>query len=174
MAVRTALYAGSFDPLTTGHLDVIHVATRLCDRLVIAIGLHPGKAPMFTPQERVDLIRACWAEIGAGAGCTLDIITFDNLAVTAARSVGAKIMIRGLRDATDFDYEMQLAGMNGVLSPDIETIFIPAKPDSRHVTATLVRQIASMGGDIGAFVPPPVALALRTRVQAHAKTQEKP
>ena len=170
MAVRTALYAGSFDPLTTGHLDVIHVATRLCDRLVIAIGLHPGKAPMFTPQERVDLIRACWAEIGAGAGCTLDIITFDNLAVTAARSVGAKIMIRGLRDGTDFDYEMQMAGMNGAMAPEVRTVFLPASSPVRPITATLVRQIASMGGDVSAFVPAPVALALHKRVQAHAKT----
>eukprot|EP01037_Dinobryon_pediforme_P006328 gene6328-6400_t len=162
MAVKTALYAGSFDPLTKGHMDVIHVATRLCDRLVIAIGIHPGKAPMFKAEERAELIRACWAEIGDGAACALDIITFDTLAVEVARSVGAQIMIRGLRDATDFDYEMQLAGMNGVLSPDIETIFIPAKPDSRHVTATLVRQIASMGGDIGAFVPAPAAEADNT------------
>jgi len=169
MAAKTAFYAGSFDPLTKGHMDVIHAATRLCDRLVVAIGIHPGKAPMFTAAERAELIRACWAGGAEGTACTLDIITFDTLAVAAARAAGAQLLVRGLRDATDFDYEMQLAGMNGALAPEIETIFIPAKPDSRHVTATLVRQIASMGGDVSAFVPAPVALALQTRVRAHAQ-----
>ena len=169
MAEKTAFYAGSFDPLTKGHMDVIHVASRLCDKLVVAIGIHPGKAPMFTAAERAELIRACWAELGGASACALEIVTFDTLAVNAARAAGAQVMIRGLRDATDFDYEMQLAGMNAGLAPEIETIFIPAKPDTRHVTATLVRQIASMGGDVSAFVPAPVAFALHKRVQAHAK-----
>jgi len=169
MAEKTALYAGSFDPLTNGHMDVIQVATRFCDRLVLAIGIHPGKVPMFTVDERAGLIRDSWMEFAESSACALEIITFDTLAVTVARKMGAQMLIRGLRDATDFDYEMQLAGMNSALAPEIETIFIPAKPDTRHVTATLVRQIASMGGDVHAFVPVPVALALHKRVHAHAK-----
>lgn len=153
-----AFYAGSFDPPTNGHIDVIRRAFAMADTLVIAIGTHPGKAPLFSVEERADMLSAVAAPIASGR--TLTIATFNDLTVDAARRYGATLMIRGLRDGTDLDYEMQLAGMNGVLAPDIQTVFLPASPNMRPITATLVRQIASMGGDISSFVPEPVRAAL--------------
>lgn len=101
--------------------------------------------------------------VAAAAGCTLEAVTFDDLAVAAARKHGATIMIRGLRDGTDLDYEMQLAGMNGTMAPEVHTVFLPASPAVRPITATLVRQIAAMGGDVSAFVPPLVAAQLKAK-----------
>ncbi len=158
----TALYTGTFDPLTNGHADVIRQASRLCGKLVVAIGVHPGKQPMFEAAQRADLIRASAASL-METGCMLEVVTFDGLAVNAARQHGATIMVRGLRDGTDFDYEMQMAGMNGAMVPDVTTVFLPASPQLRHITGTLVRQIASMGGDVSGFVPAPVAQALAKR-----------
>jgi len=150
---RIAFYAGSFDPVTNGHLDVIAGACRLCDRLVLAIGVHPGKTPIFTAQERAELLREVGGAAAAAAGVALDVVTFDDLAVWAARKAGATLMIRGLRDGSDLDYEMQLAGMNATLDGELQTVFLPATPAARHITATLVRQIAAMGGDVSPFVP---------------------
>ncbi|CAA2107516.1 Phosphopantetheine adenylyltransferase [Methylobacterium bullatum] len=161
--IRTALYAGSFDPVTNGHLDVIRQACRLVQHLVIAIGVHPGKAPMFSPEERADLLQATCAPLAEAEGASLDIVTFDDLAVSAARRSGASIFIRGLRDGTDLDYEMQLAGMNGAMAPEVQTVFLPASTGVRPITATLVRQIAAMGGDVSPFVPPLVAERLAAR-----------
>ncbi|WP_027174079.1 pantetheine-phosphate adenylyltransferase [Methylobacterium sp. 10] len=161
--IRTALYAGSFDPVTNGHLDVIRQACRLVQHLVIAIGVHPGKAPMFSPEERAHLLRATCAPLAEAEGTGLDIVTFDDLAVSAARRSGASIFIRGLRDGTDLDYEMQLAGMNGAMAPEVQTVFLPASTGVRPITATLVRQIAAMGGDVSPFVPPLVAERLAAR-----------
>ena len=159
----TALFTGSFDPLTNGHADVIQQASTFCDRIVVGIGVHPGKTPLFSVDERKALIEAaCGAEVER-RGCKLEVATFDGLAVEAARSHGARVIVRGLRDGTDFDYEMQMCGMNGTMAPDVQTIFVPASPKVRHITATLVRQIAAMGGDVSAFVPPNVAEALRQR-----------
>lgn len=153
-----AFYAGSFDPPTNGHIDVIRRAYAIADELVIAIGTHPGKAPLFSVAERISMLEAVAHPIAMGKG--LLIATFDDLTVDAARRHGATILVRGLRDGTDLDYEMQLAGMNASLAPDIQTVFLPASPSTRPITATLVRQIASMGGDIAPFVPEPVRKAL--------------
>lgn len=160
---RTALYTGSFDPVTNGHVDVIRHACRMVDRLVIAIGVHPGKTPLFTADERADMLREVTGPIARIEQATFDVITFADLAVNAARRAGASIMIRGLRDGTDLDYEMQMAGMNDAMAPDIQTVFLPASARVRPVTATLVRQIAAMGGDISQFVPPEVEKRLRAR-----------
>ncbi|GJE01335.1 pantetheine-phosphate adenylyltransferase [Methylobacterium isbiliense] len=160
---RTALYAGSFDPITNGHLDVIRQACRLVGRLVIAIGVHPGKTPLFAADERAELIRATCGPLAAAEGASLEVATFDDLAVAAARRAGATLFIRGLRDGTDLDYEMQLAGMNGVMAPEVQTVFLPASTGVRPITATLVRQIAAMGGDVRPFVPPLVAERLAAR-----------
>ena len=160
---RTAFYAGSFDPITNGHLDVIRAACRLVDRLVIAIGTHPGKQPLFSVQERLDMLKEISAPIGKKEKVEIDTATFDKLVVSAARKAGATILIRGLRDGSDFDYEMQMAGMNGEMAPKIQTVFLPASPATRPITATLVRQIAGMGGDVSAFVPPAVEKRLRAR-----------
>jgi pantetheine-phosphate adenylyltransferase len=164
----TALYAGTFDPVTNGHIDVVCHAARLAGRLVIAIGVHPGKVPLFPAEARVAMIEETCGAVVREAGCDFACITFDDLAVATARRVGATVMIRGLRDGTDLDYEMQLAGMNAAMAPEVQTIFLPASPLVRPITATLVRQIAGMGGDVSAFVP--AAVAERLKKQFGAKT----
>jgi len=163
---RTALYAGSFDPVTNGHLDVVKGACRLADKLVLAIGVHPGKAPLFSADERLAMLREICTPIAAAEKTTLEAITFDDLVIETARRVGATLLIRGLRDGTDLDYEMQMAGMNRQMAPDIQTIFLPAGTASRPITATLVRQIAAMGGDVSAFVPAAVLQALKSKRKA--------
>jgi pantetheine-phosphate adenylyltransferase len=160
---RIALYPGSFDPVTNGHLDVVRQAVGLCDRLVVAIGVHPGKAPLFTVEERLAMIREVFEPVSKAVGCQFDCITFDDLTVTAAKRAGATILIRGLRDGTDLDYEMQIAGMNETMAPEVRTVFLPASPTARPITATLVRQIASMGGEVSNFVPKAVAKRLKAK-----------
>ncbi len=161
---RTGFYSGSFDPVTLGHSDVIARAAELVDRLVIGIGVHPAKKPLFTAEERVDMLRAETVLIADKSGTEIDIVTFDNLAVDAARAEGATVIFRGLRDGTDFDYEMQMAGMNGAMAPDIQTVFVAASPAVRHIAANLVRQVAGMGGDISAFVSAEVEARVRRKV----------
>ena len=154
---RTGFYPGSFDPVTNGHIDIIARAVRLVDRLVIAVGVHHGKKPLFDGAERVTMIEQNVAGLAERAGIAIEVTTFDNLTVDAARDAGAQVIVRGLRDSGDFDYEMQMAGMNGAMADDIETIFLAASPGVRHVAATFVRQIAAMGGDVSPFVPKSVA-----------------
>lgn len=160
---RVALYTGSFDPVTNGHVDVVRQACRMVDRLVIAIGVHPGKKPLFDADDRAEMLREACGPVARIEQAVLEVVTFDDLAVNAAHRAGATMMIRGLRDGTDLDYEMQMAGMNGTLAPDVLTVFLPASPRVRPVTATLVRQIAAMGGDISPFVPEIVAARLKAR-----------
>jgi pantetheine-phosphate adenylyltransferase len=160
---RTALFAGSFDPITNGHLDVVKSAVRLADRLVLAVGIHPGKAPLFSAEERVAMLEEICTPLGRNPGCEIVCTTFGDLVVSAARRVGATVLIRGLRDAADFDYEMQMAGMNAAMAPEVQTVFLPASPEVRPITATLVRQIAGMGGDVSAFVPAIVATHLKKK-----------
>ena len=167
---RTALYAGSFDPITNGHLDVVRQAARLADRLVLAIGIHPGKTPLFSKDEKIDMLKAEVAPIAAKSGCKIDITTFTNLTVDAAKAARATLIFRGVRDSTDLDYEMQMAGMNATMAPGIDSVFLPASPGVRHITATLVRQIALMGGDVSAFVSP----AVLKRLSAKAAASKKP
>jgi pantetheine-phosphate adenylyltransferase len=160
---RIAFFPGSFDPVTNGHVDLVRQAARLADRLVLAIGTHPGKAPLFSAPERQAMIEEACAAAAKSAGCELRAITFADLAVTAARREGASLLIRGLRSAADFDYEMEMAGMNAAMAPDLQTVFLPASPGVRAITATLVRQIASMGGDVSPFVPAQVATRLKAK-----------
>ena len=160
---RTALFPGSFDPVTNGHLDLVRQAVRLADRLVLAIGTHPGKTPLFSAEERRAMIEETCGEVARAEGCDFACITFGDLVVAAAVREGATLLIRGLRSASDFDYEMEMAGMNGTMAPSVQTVFLPASPLVRPITATLVRQIASMGGDVSAFVPPSVAARLKTK-----------
>ncbi|WP_103224169.1 pantetheine-phosphate adenylyltransferase [Roseibium marinum] len=161
---RIALYPGSFDPVTNGHMDILRQALALADKVVVAIGIHPGKSPLFSFEERMELIHAsAAAEYSPQEASRIEVISFSNLVIETARTQGAAYLVRGLRDGTDLDYEMQMAGMNGTLEPDIKTVFLPASPSVRHITATLVRQIAKMGGEISAFVPDPVREPLRRR-----------
>ena len=156
-------YPGSFDPLTNGHLDVIERACRLVDHLVIAVGTHHAKAPLFTHQERMELLRRCMEPIGKRTDTEFTVTEFSGLMVAAARDAGARIVIRGLRDTTDYNYEMQMVGMNAQMAPDIQTVFLPSSPHVRHISASLVRQIAELGGDISAFVPQIVLKALKQK-----------
>ena len=165
---RTIFYAGSFDPVTLGHLDLIARAARLFDRVVVGVGVHHGKKPLFADAERVSLLRDEIARLGLAGSGAAEVVTFDNLVVDAARSHGAAAILRGIRDATDFDYEMQMTGMNGALAPGLDTVFLPASGAYRHIAATFVRQIAQMGGDVTAFVPPAVAARLREKLAAPA------
>lgn len=157
---QTGFYSGSFDPVTLGHTDVIERASRLVDRLVIGIGVHPSKSPMFNDAERVEMLVAETRAIAARNEVEIDIVTFSDLAIEAAQRYGASVIFRGLRDGTDFDYEMQMAGMNGAMAPSVQTVFVAASPQVRHIAANLVRQIALMGGDVTPFVSKAVAIRL--------------
>jgi pantetheine-phosphate adenylyltransferase len=161
---RIAIYPGSFDPVTNGHLDVVSRAVHLCDKLIVLVGIHSGKKPLFTTEERLAMVREVFEPVAKQASCEFDCSTYDNLTVAAARAVGATLMIRGLRDGTDLDYEMQLAGMNEIMAPDIHTVFTAASVAVRPITATLIRQIASMGGDVTPFVPASVAKSLKAKL----------
>jgi pantetheine-phosphate adenylyltransferase len=160
---RTALFPGSFDPVTNGHLDLVRQAVRLADRLVLAIGTHPGKTPLFGVDERRAMIEETCGPLARAGGGEVACITFADLVVAAAQRAGATLLIRGLRSATDFDYEMEMAGMNDAMAPALQTVFLPASPAVRPITATLVRQIASMGGDVTPFVPPSVVARLKAK-----------
>ncbi len=160
----SAIYPGSFDPVTNGHLDIIARASAIFDRLVIVVGVHHGKAPLFTVEERVRMLEEATADLAAKSGTEITVGTFESLTVDAARAADAPVIIRGLRDSGDFDYEMQMAGMNGEMAPDVETIFLAASPHVRHIAGTLVRQISAMGGNVAPFVPEAVAAALAKKV----------
>ncbi len=163
---RIGFYPGSFDPVTNGHVDIVRRATKLVDRLVIGVGAHHDKRALFTADERVSLVVAALRPVADESGAEFDVTTFDTLTVTAAREVGAGVIIRGLRDAGDFDYEMQMAGMNAAMAPDVVTVFLASSPETRYIAASLVRQIAAMGGDVSTFVPAKVAESLKRKYSA--------
>jgi pantetheine-phosphate adenylyltransferase len=167
---RTGFYSGSFDPVTLGHTDIIARASRLVDRLVIGIGVHPAKAPLFSADERVEMLEAETRVIATTSGIPIEVLTFSDLAVSAAERFGADVIFRGLRDGTDFDYEMQMANMNGEMAPSVQTVFVAASPKVRHIAANLVRQIALLGGDVTPFVSKGVALRLAAKT---SKTKDK-
>ncbi|MEO1694099.1 MAG: pantetheine-phosphate adenylyltransferase [Pseudomonadota bacterium] len=156
-------YSGSFDPITFGHTDVIDRALSFLDELVIGVGVHAGKKPLFSDAERVEMIAAEAGPLAEKHGRELRVVTFDNLAVHAAAAEGASVIVRGLRDGTDFDYEMQMAGMNSEMAPSVQTVFLAASPSVRHIAANLVRQIAAMNGPVDAFVSAHVAAQLKAK-----------
>jgi pantetheine-phosphate adenylyltransferase len=160
---RIGFYSGSFDPVTNGHTDVLRRSAALVDRLVIGIGTHPGKTPLFSTEEKTAMLEAEMAAVAARYGTEIKVVTFAGLTVDAAREAGASLIFRGLRDGTDLDYEMQMAGMNAAMAPAIDTVFLPSSPEVRHITATLVRQIAMMGGNVSAFVSPAVEARLKAK-----------
>ncbi|MEO1037993.1 MAG: pantetheine-phosphate adenylyltransferase [Pseudomonadota bacterium] len=151
MAKRTALYPGTFDPLTNGHLDIIGRAVKLYDKLVIGVATNPSKTPLFTLDERVDMARELAMSV---AGSTeIEVRSFEGLLMHFAETVGANSIIRGLRAVSDFEYEFQMVGMNQRLNPDIETVFLMADPRHQAIASRLVKEIARLGGDIDPFVP---------------------
>lgn len=166
---RIGFYSGSFDPVTLGHTDVIERSARLVDKLVIGIGVNPGKTPLFSDDERIAMLRAEVAPVSAATGTAIEIVTFAGLVVDAARAAGASVIFRGLRDGTDFDYEMQMAGMNGEMAPQVQTVFVAASPAVRHIAANLVRAVSGMGGDPSPFVSPGVAQLLKAKAKGKAK-----
>ncbi|MGO8952016.1 MAG: pantetheine-phosphate adenylyltransferase [Rhodomicrobium sp.] len=159
--MNCGFYPGSFDPPTLGHRDIIRRGLRMFDRLVVGIGVHPSKMPMFPEGERVAMLEEEFC--GLAGGDRARAILFQGLTVEAARKEGARFIVRGLRDTGDLNYEMQMSGMNAQLAPDIETIFVAASPETAHITATLVRQIADLGGDVSAFVSPAVLHRIRDK-----------
>jgi len=156
----TGFYPGSFDPVTNGHLDVIERACKIVDVLFVGIGVNSTKEPLLTDEERLSLLRETCGPIAKRTDTEIHFADFDGLMINAARNLGATLIIRGLRDTTDYNYEMQMVGMNSQMAPDLQTVFVPATPHVRHISETLVRQIAQMGGDVSAFVPPVVLKAL--------------
>ncbi|MFO1090187.1 MAG: pantetheine-phosphate adenylyltransferase [Hyphomicrobiales bacterium] len=158
---RTAFYPGSFDPVTFGHLDVIARACRIVDRLVLAVGAHHEKSGLIPVDTRVALLKTVTKPLAEHAGIRIDVTTFKGLAVDAAREAGAAMILRGLRDASDFDYEVRMGQMNGSMAPEIETVFLAASPATRMIASSLVKQIAKMGGDVSAFLPEPSLKALK-------------
>jgi pantetheine-phosphate adenylyltransferase len=152
--MRCGFYPGSFDPPTLGHRDIVSRGLGLFDRLVVGIGVHPSKAPMFSPAERVAMLKEELERLGAGVRG--EVVLFQGLTIDAAREHGAQVILRGLRDGADFGYEMQLFGMNKAMAPDIETVFLAAASGTAYITSTLVRQIASLGGDVSPFVSPSI------------------
>ena len=160
---RVALYPGTFDPVTLGHLDIIQRAVKLFDHLVIGIANNPSKSQAFTIKERIEMMRRETAPLAGDGRATISVETFDSLLIHFARKVGAKVIVRGLRAVSDFEYEFQMVGMNQRLDPEIETVFLMADPRHQAIAARLVKEIASFGGDVSAFTTPPIADALRKR-----------
>jgi pantetheine-phosphate adenylyltransferase len=161
--MKSGFYPGSFDPPTLGHRDIIRRGLKIFERLVAGVGVHPSKSPMFSDAERLAMLEEEFRNIEGGDRA--EAVLFHGLTVDAAWKHGAQCIIRGLRDAGDLNYEMQLSGMNAQLAPDIETIFVVASPGTAHITSTLVRQIVSFGGDISFFVSPSVLRCIRDKIK---------
>jgi len=158
---RTGFYPGSFDPITYGHLDIIGRAARMFDKLVVALGHNHDKAGLLDVEERLRVMEEALRPLRERTGCDISLARYSCLTVDAARRAGATVIVRGLRDGSDFDYEVRMAQMNASLDDDMETIFLAAAPSSRMISSSLIRQVASMGGDITRFVPAEAAEAVR-------------
>jgi|SRR5579883_1131886 len=160
LSPRIAVYTGTFDPVHLGHLDIVERGSRLFDRLIVGVGINPDKQTLFTIEERVELIRRVtekWSNV--------EVRSFDGLAVRFVRERGARIMIRGLRTLSDMEYEFTMSLMNRTLDPELETVFLMAKEEFSHVSSSLLRQIAALGGELSKFLPEPVRVALIERAR---------
>ena len=165
MVERIGVYPGTFDPITNGHLDVIQRATRMLDRVIVAVAINDGKGPLFPLDERIGMVREeCGQLARAGNGNMerVEVRPFDTLLVGFAREMGAGIVVRGLRALSDFEYEFQMAGMNARLAPEIETVFLMASERHTFISSRFVKEIARLGGDVSSFVPPGVVRRLAT------------
>ncbi len=150
-----AVYAGSFDPVTFGHLDLVERASKLFEQVVIAIGLHPSRKPAFSFDERLALLQQVTASFP-----NVRVEAFDGLLIHYCQRIGARVIVRGLRAATDFEYELQIAHANADMAPQVDTVFLPTRTNYGFVSASLVREIASHGGDVSHYAPTPVCVAL--------------
>ncbi len=161
--MRTGLYAGTFDPMTLGHRDIIRRATHLVDRLVIGVAINEDKGPRFSLDERVAMVEAACEGLG-NSDTEVVVHPFKNLLIDCANDVGATVIIRGLRAVADFEYEYQMVGMNRVLAPEIETVFLMAEAKYQSIASKLVKEIARLGGDVSSFVTPEIQAALRSKL----------
>ena len=156
MTQRRAVYPGTFDPVTDGHMDVIKRAASIVDHLVVAVAVNIGKDPLFSVEERSDMVRQEVEDLGDGYAKRIDVQPFDNLLIDFVHDNNASIIIRGLRAVSDFEYEFQMASMNGRLDPTIETVFLTASENHQFIASRFVKEIGRLGGDIGHFVSPRV------------------
>ena len=163
--MRIGLYPATFDPNTLGHIDIIRRATVLVDRLVIGVAINRDKGPMFTLEERVDMVMAETAHLSDQEGYgVIRAVPFEGLLMGFAEELGAQVIIRGLRAVADFEYEFQMVGMNQKLNADIETVFFMAEPGHQAIASRLVKEIARLGGDVTPFVPPAIVAALSEKL----------
>lgn len=160
MSERIGVYPGTFDPITNGHLDIMARAVRVVDRLIVGVAVNAGKGPLFSLDERVSLVRDEVVELSHATGVPIEVRPFDNLLVDFTKSCGARLIVRGLRAVSDFEYEFQMAGMNSRLSPEIETLFLMASERCQFISSRFVKEIGRLGGDISSFVSPKVKLRL--------------
>ena len=162
---RVGVYPGTFDPITNGHIDIITRAARhLTDRLIIAVAENAGKSPLFNVNERVEMVREAVADIVSNSNGIIEVEPFGNLLVDYAVSTDAHVVIRGLRAVSDFEYEFQMSAMNHRLAPEIETVFLMATDRNQFISSRLVKEVATLGGDIGHFVSPQVAEVVREKL----------
>lgn len=162
--MRVALYPGTFDPITLGHIDIIRRASALVDKLVIGVAINRDKGPLFNLEERVAMIESECAKLSEQTGTEIVAHPFENLLIDCARDVGAQLIVRGLRAVADFEYEFQMVGMNRALDDSIETVFLMAEARHQAIASKLVKEIARLGGDVSKFVPPNVMAALQERL----------
>ncbi|HEX6443129.1 MAG TPA: pantetheine-phosphate adenylyltransferase [Stellaceae bacterium] len=163
MSGRVGIYPGTFDPITNGHSDIIRRALHVVDRLVIGVARNEGKGPLFSTDERVEIVRGEMHHLENGDGNRIEVRPFDSLLMSFAESVGASVIVRGLRAVSDFEYEFQMAGMNARLNPNIETVFLMASDRFQFISSRFVKEIGALGGDISHFVSPRVAARLYER-----------
>ncbi len=176
---RVGIYPGTFDPVTRGHLDIITRATRVVDRLIVAVAVNAGKDPLFTLPERVEMVRHEVAQIGNGDGSRIRVVPFKSLLMNFVDEMGASVIVRGLRAVSDFEYEFQMAGMNARLNSTIETIFLMAADRYQFISSRFVKEIGRLGGDVGHFVSPYVKGRLESRFKdlietGGARSRRKP
>lgn len=152
---RIALYPGTFDPVTNGHFDIIRRAMKLCDKLVIGVAVNHGKQPLFSLEERTEMVINAVARIN-DPNCEVEVVPFEGLLIQFVETVGASMIVRGLRAVSDFEYEFQMVGMNRKLNAEIETVFLMADAQNQAIASRLVKEVAKLGGDVGAFVSPTV------------------
>jgi pantetheine-phosphate adenylyltransferase len=169
---RIGIYPGTFDPITNGHADIIRRAIKIVDRLVIGVARNDGKGPLFATDERVEIVRDEVAHLESGDAERIEVRAFDGLLVNFAQSVGATMVIRGLRAVSDFEYEFQMTGMNARLNPEIETVFLMASDRFQFISSRFVKEIGALGGDVSHFVSPRVAVRLLDRF-ANGRTKPR-
>jgi pantetheine-phosphate adenylyltransferase len=169
---RIGIYPGTFDPITNGHSDIIRRAIKVVDRLVIGVARNDGKGPLFATDERVEIVRDEVAHLENGDAARIEVRAFDTLLMNFAQSVGASVVIRGLRAVSDFEYEFQMAGMNARLNPEIETVFLMASDRFQFISSRFVKEIGALGGDVSHFVSPRVAVRLLDRF-ANGRTRPR-